>query len=354
MAKYYGGASTAKGPTTYMYDTSTGKNTNVGPATYRPQSQQSTLGASTQQSSGGGGGISRFDELAAIGGNRNPAQETEYQKLMQDQMMSQISEMYGPAIEATNQAERYANEGYNADVSNINSQVESQSARFREDEKDLLNRTQTEEDKFNNVLRSAYSEAVRAYNALNQQGNARFGRGSSAGQAVGELASQEFFRQQGKINERQAEGAQSFATERLNIAKFVKNKLADLDLYKNQAMTELKKNLNDQLLAIQMRRGEIEANKTRDRLAVLQNAIAQTQAIQQADKQFRRDIALSAVSKMQEVAGRAFTPQEIVATMQEFEGALTGVNVGAAPTSQSQTGINRRPGSVYDEFAGLV
>lgn len=51
----------------------------------------------------------------------------------------------------------------------------------------------------NKNMESAYSQAVRAYNALQQQGNARFGRGNSAGQAVNDLANQEFYRQQGEL-----------------------------------------------------------------------------------------------------------------------------------------------------------
>lgn len=269
---------------------------------------------------------------------------------------SDISEMYAPALRLADEAEGTAQSEYGVDVKNISDQITQQQQRANEDQNQLLADTDTEETNFNKVLRSAFEDAVRAYNSLAQQGNARFGRGSSAGQAVGELAQQEFFRQQGKVTDRQTEGNLQFAGERGKIRQFVKRKLEDLDTYKTTALNDLKKNLNDRLAEIRGRKADIEANKTRDRLAVLQDAISQTRAIQSADRQFRQNLGLAAVSKMQEISGRAFSPAEIKATLAEFMSDLPDVAPGSTPQAggavKKTTGINDELSSLVNPFQG--
>lgn len=265
----------------------------------------------------------------------------------------EISDMYAPAIQNTYDTENYLNDSYKTDQTNLEGQFANTATKYNQEGADLNASTDTEEQKFNKVLESAYADAVRSYNALQQQGRARFGRGNSAGQAIGELAQQEYFRQQGQVQQRGVEGSQQFAQERNKIKMYVSQKLTDLDLYKQQALADLKKNLQENLLAVQARRGDIEANKTRDRLAILESARNQVFAIKQADTQFRQNLALSAVSKMQEVSGRAFTPTEIAATLAEFQSALSGANVGAA-APQSSGAVTGRKTSYDDPFGQII
>lgn len=264
---------------------------------------------------------------------------------------SEISEMYAPAIQNTYDTENYLNDAYKTDESNMNLEFANTEQKYGNEQNQLLSNTDTEEQKFNKVLESAYADAVRTYNALQQQGRARFGRGNSAGQAIGELAQQEYFRQQGQVQQKGVEGSQQFAQERGRIKMYISEKLTELDLFKKKAMADLQKNLRENLLAVQARRGDIEANKTRDRLAILESARNQVFAIKQADTQFRQNLALSAVSKMQEISGRAFTPQEIAATMAEFQSALSGANVGAAAVGGGSA-VRGRSGN-YDPYAEL-
>ncbi len=225
-------------------------------------------------------------------------------------MSSQISDAYQPALNALGEYQNAVQSGYQGDVSNIGQQYANTQQATTQQGQQLETSTNTEQDAFNKMLSSAYDDAVRAYNALKQQGINRFGGASSAGQAVGELAQQEFARQQGKTAQQGLQGTQQFAAERTKIKNYISQKMNDLDSWKNTALNDLKKNLNDSLANIAMRRGDIEANKTKDKLAALQSAVQQSQQIASTDRQFRQQLALAAVNQLQTVSGRVFTPQE--------------------------------------------
>jgi len=262
----------------------------------------------------------------------------------------QINEMYDPAMRLANEAEGTARSEYDMDIANLIARANSERGKYLGEGENLLSDTQSEQDKFNATLQGALSQALRSYNALQQQKSARFGGGSSAGQAVGELAQQEYFRQQGAVGQKGVEGTQEFAKERGRIKQFISQKVGDLDMWKQEALTEAKKNLNATLQAIASRKGDIEANKTRDKLAALQNAMAQTQAIQQQDKAFRQNLALAAVNQMQTISGRAFTPAEIKAYIQEFTSELPGSTTG---TTSPVAMVNTTPKSYEDELDQL-
>jgi hypothetical protein len=185
----------------------------------------------------------------------------------------------------------------------------------------------------------------------------RFGGTSSAGQAVGELAQQEFFRQQGQTQQSGVQGAKDFGLEYTKIKNYVQQKKDDLEQYKNQALSTLRQNLADKLSEIRMRKADVEANKTRDRLSLLQSTIEQARQVASADKQFRQSLGLAAVSKLQEISGRQFSPQEWSSYINSF---VNEMNTGTLPSQIGSTVAStagataKKTGSKYDEFGNLV
>lgn len=265
-------------------------------------------------------------------------------------MASQISEAYQPALNALGEYQNAVQSGYEGDVSNVGQQYANTQQATTAQGQQLETSTNQEQDAFNKMLSSAYDDAVRAYNALKQQGINRFGGASSAGQAVGELAQQEFARQQGKTAQQGLQGTQQFATERTKIKNYISQKMNDLDTWKNTALNDLKKNLNDSLANIAMRRGDIEANKTKDKLAALQSAVQQSQQIASTDRQFRQQLALAAVNQLQTVSGRVFTPQEWGQYFNEVMATLApGLPSVIGQTTVSPTAANAT--SAYAQLA---
>lgn len=310
----------------------------------------SPLGANTRIPTNNIGGSSGGSSGGNITGGGDQGSFDPYAE-QNRQLDEQVSSLYNSGFGILDEQKRQIEAGYPEEESNLVSSIENDRNKYLTEEKNLLSDTDSEEEKYNNTIRTALNQAISAFNALNQQRKARFGLGSSAGQAVGELAQQEYFKQQGNIQQKQAEGNLEFAKERGKIKQYVSTKLTDLDQYKKEALLSLKQNFQDRLNEIASRRGELEANRARDRISLLQETVNNARMIAQQDKEFRRQLGLAAVSKMQEISGRAFTPKEIKAVLAEFGAALPGVsNVGT-----SQGGIpSRNPNAaVEDEFGTL-
>lgn len=145
-----------------------------------------------------------------------------------------------------------------------------------------LGQNQTDLD---NSKRSALAEAIRAYNALAQQRISRFGGGSSAGEAVGELANQEYFRQQGQTEQAFMREANKLKMQMSEIAMKQKQYEDYLELDKQNQLTELKKELNNTLSKIQMERNATEQAKSQMRINVIQDSMNRARQINDATRE---------------------------------------------------------------------
>ena len=264
----------------------------------------------------------------------------------------EISEGYAPALSALDQAISAAQGGATSQEESVGRNYASGIEKTAAESAQLTGDTTEQQTAFNKIIRSAYEEAVRAFNALNQQRVARFGGGSSAGGAVGELAQQEFFRQQGNVTEQQTTGNLQFAKEFANIGRYIGQKKTDLENWKLDAVGQIKQNLTDTLVAIAQNRGQIESNKTRDKLAALQTARENVQRVSDADTAFRQNLALTSIGQAQEIAGRAFTPAEINAQLTAWGIPLRGISRGGGQGTTAPTGLPG--GQQQDEFGNLI
>ncbi len=264
-----------------------------------------------------------------------------------------IDSAYAPTLSALQDAINFANQSATGQEKNVVDQYGNSVTNADTEQKQLLTEQGASQDKFNQVISSALNEAFRAYNALNQQRTARYGRGGSAGMATGELAQQEFLRQQGQIGQKGVEGNQQFELQKGNIMTFVAQKKKELELWKNDAVVKIKDTLGQTLNQINSQKGTIEANKTIAKMNALQGVRDQLVSIQNADRQFQQQLGVAAISKMQELAGRVFTPKEINAYMSEFTSSLPG-NMGAGTTQQAGQQVWRKnPQTGKDELVDL-
>lgn len=263
-----------------------------------------------------------------------------------------ISELYDPALQLANQQEQTVRGGFEGDKTNLLNRIAQSLGEYQTQGDELLGSTDKEQTTFNSVIENALNQAVRAYQALQQRGNVFYGGASGTGAAMGELAQREFARQQGNINTKMAEGTQQFAEERTKIRSYIDSKRKDLDLFKNEALTTLEQNLKVQLDQIQARRYDIEANRTRDKMAALQSTMAQTQAIADQDKQFRQNLAMAGLQQLQSISSRPFTPAEIKAYMSEFASDFN-VTPGQETSDTVANMMKSKPRSYQDEFSTL-
>lgn len=323
----------------------------IGPT--QPTNQQQ------QQSPGGGtGGEPDFQA-----GNRTYSSMDDYNAAMSeanrygfanpDQMQAYIDQVYGSAYGTLNQARNDLNTGFNEDVSLLGQNVQRQKDQAAQEEQNYMQDYGTKQNAFNKNIESGLEQAVRAFNALQQKARARFGLGTGAGQAFGELANQEFLRQQGNLLDQKATGALEFQKEMDRAKQFVAQKVSDLDFYRLQAENELKKNLRAGLLAIDQQRGTLDSSKAMDKLNIIRDAQSQLMQLSQADKQYRRELAMGTLNNLQSVAGRAFTPKEIQAVLSDFGAGFSSLAYGQqAPQYDGM--INTLSGNKDDELKSLM
>lgn len=273
--------------------------------------------------------------------------------LPQQDLSSQISDAYQPAIDALQTAIDAANTGAGTQTDSVNANFNTGIDRANQEKASLTGDATLKQQDFNTQLKSAYENALRLFNALKQQGIARFGGTSSAGEFTSDLARQEMMKQQRDIGQQQTTGDLAFSKEFAQIGQYVGNKITDLTNWKNDAIGQIKQNLTDTLSAIAQRRGDIESNKTKDKIAALQTAQQNVQLLQNADKTFRQNLAIASISQAQQISGTAFTPAQINAQLSSWGISMNG-NTAAAPTSSVYASTVGRPRGRTNEYGQLV
>lgn len=223
---------------------------------------------------------------------------------------------------------------------------------------DLEKALALQERQLNQGAQSGYSDALRAYNALKQQGMTRYGGGSSTGGAIGELIGQQFMRTTGQARQQTENAKQQLGLELGKVKTYIGGKKTELDTWKREATRQINDNLSSKLDEINLKRGELESNKMVAKQDALRQAIADTKAIQAKDNEFKQGLAQWTIDQMQKTSGRAFTPEEVASVYNEVIGqTYSGLTGG--PQANAQSGFqfnNRKPQTEEDQLraAGLI
>lgn len=302
---------------------------------------------STTGGGGGGGATSREEQLR--GTDRNPDQEREYQELLRlrreagerTSAEEEINRSFGPQIQYLDEAKREFERLYGEEEKGIEERFAEETGRIptaRAREEQALG---LQEQSIGRQVRSALDQAIRSYNALRQQRGARFGAGSSAGEAVGELAAREFARASGQIGERGVEATQQINLQKQRIGDFFTQKEKDLQLQKGEALKEANRLLQQGLLQISQNRSMTESAKAQLRLSLIQDALNQRKQLDALHDQFRGQLVALSAQKFAEISGRPFTRQEIDSFVSQ---ALGGI---PAATTLRPTGASALIGSPF-------
>jgi hypothetical protein len=276
----------------------------------------------TGGSSGGGGSEPRWEDL--------------------------ISDAYSPALSALGGIEQNLQAGQTEGLAGVDKTYSEGGETIGREQGELESSLTEQGRRLAQSVRSAYSDALRSYNNLIQQGMARFGAGSSAGPAVQELVNQEFMRSRSRLGETAMQGEQQMAQEWTKLGNYVSQKKTELDQWKRNAVQQINDNFRNAMGEIAMRRGEIEANKTNARIAALQNAVAMARQVESEERQIRMNLAQFAVETMQNLSQRAFTPQEIASVVgQVMQAEIPGM-VNRASAS---AGTTTSPYAYYNPYS---
>ncbi len=215
------------------------------------------------------------------------------------QINAEIDRAANALNDVLNKQEEYLKgEDYNSGVEDINRNIQQATDNLAARKRESDIQSASDEDLLGKSYSTAQGDAVRSYNALQQRARALFGRGSSAGQAGTEIAQEAYYKQQGGIGEAFINQEGMIRARAAQVAREYDDNLKELDNQKTSFMAALKKNLSDKLMEIASQRGQIEANKSAQRLAVLQAAQNQVAQLKAYDTQMKANIQQAIAEKM--------------------------------------------------------
>ncbi len=181
-----------------------------------------------------------------------------------------ISAIYNPLFEELNQQEAAIPGQQKTQEELVNQQL-SDAQKAIAGQRALTGEGYTAaEGTVNRQLESGLSEAIRAYNALRQQGISRFGGASSAGAAIGELAQQEFARQQGALQMTTQEQIADLVRQKNQANLFYDQETNAMQRDANAQLAKIRSDFSDKLAAVRANRALAESEKTQLRLNMLQ------------------------------------------------------------------------------------
>ncbi len=224
---------------------------------------------------------------------------------------SLISSAYGPALQALQDIEGKLYSSRDENIGNINTTAQQSGESISREQNSLQSSLDQQSADLEKSGRSAFAEAMRNVNNLFQTLAARYGQGASTGGAASEIIGQQYLRNNGQMQQQLEQGRQQIGQQVTQMKNYIADKMDQLDQWKRTTIASINDQFNQNMAQIAMRRGDIEANKTQDRVAALQNALSQAQNVQNQEMQFKQGLAQFAVENMTKFTNKAFTPQEI-------------------------------------------
>lgn len=293
----------------------------------------------------------------------NIAQKAEAKRLEAErkQQESELNDIYGGIMDYIGQ-QRKALQSNKAQLMQLATSPYEQAipAIEAETEKAVAGLGQTA-SKVGREKESALDQARRMYGELSTRNLQMFGGGgaSSTGQAASELLSQEQMRNTGDIQQQAQDQLQNIEMQITNINREKDVKLRELDMQKNQAITQAELNFRDQLAQIDQMEFETKQNKKVEKINLLRQYRQDLSDTNRYFRELQNQVVSTASAYETQVSQGA---QDYMNMLNERSNVQTGINqplynqeVIGYPTSTSQsmlpTGRRMAGGrSIYEDI----
>lgn len=215
-------------------------------------------------------------------------------------VLDQINQLYqGQSNYLNNLASNILPQSRDLNLASAQDYFNTQSGLLPGQQSQLLAPIGQNEQSFQGSQESAAASAQRAYQGLQQQAQAGYGAGSSAGGALGDLAAQQFALNQGQLQQQQGAGQLEFANEKSQVGQFIAQKGADLSNWLNEAKLQINQNFQAQISAVNQQQALTEDAKAQAKLGILQSTVEQNRAIELANQQFQNQLQLFQATQTQ-------------------------------------------------------
>lgn len=233
----------------------------------------------------------------------------------------QIDELYSPYMSALEQAAVGAESSKGAQLGGIEDQYGTNQAAIGQEEGQIKSEYDLQNQNLNESERGAYAQSLRAFNNLLQQAQALYGQGASTGGAISDLVRQEFMRTIGQQKNTLQQGQNQIGQEMMKLKSYVGQKKDQLDLWKRQAVTQINQNFSEKLQEINLRKADVEANKTRDKIAAVRDTVDRIRQIEDQDKAFQQQLNMFAMEQQSRTNNRGYMTADVAGQIQPAFGS---------------------------------
>ncbi len=178
-----------------------------------------------------------------------------------------IDSIYNPIMEGFRNQENTLNTQARDQESLVNQSFDLQNQTLQQQEVDAQKEFEKKNQLASENKASAYEEAIRSYNSLKQQRMSQFGSGSG-GDALGEIANSEFFRQQGSVNKQFASILDNLLVAKTQTEQTFRLKKNEFDLNRNQQLLQVRQAYQQALDQLSTQRFQVESQKAQARLDI--------------------------------------------------------------------------------------
>lgn len=300
---------------------------------------KSTSGGTSSGSTGGGD--SRLQQLEKT--NRNPVEEDEYQRLLnelrnqasQGPSEEELNALYNPAMEYLNQAESTLRGQLPTTLDLLGQQAQTSQGLLKNQLTSAQSQLGEQQTQATQRKEDAISAARRLFSELQMANQQRFGGASSAGLAASELQGRELMRNRSTIGQDYNTAARQIEASKLDVENQYQSGLQQIEDRKQQAINEVNADFQSKLLEINSQRASTQQAKAAARLELLQQARDRVFQINLQDFNFKQQLAAQ--------------KQAADAQISQYSSALQN-QVGTAQSATSGF-LNKQPGSASTEYA---
>jgi hypothetical protein len=308
-------------------------------------------------STGGGGGDSRLQELQKI--DRNPAQETEYQNLLnqlnggQSDVNALIDEGFNASMGYLSQAEQALQGQYPGVVNDLNAQSAAEVDRLNAGRQTSINQLDATGRQAQTRGESVMDAARRLYQELSTGANQRFGRTSGAGEFAKALFGRDLANNLNTTGNQVNETMTNIGTKRQEVETAFTLAENEAKVRLNSSLNEAKNEFDNKILEINRNRAELAQNKAQLRLQALQDLRNKIFQINLQNMQFQQTL-----QGMREQAK---------VNLELYEKSRSGAEQGGAsalerlysstntnPTNTTQVGQTQASGTAQAPLVGQV
>lgn len=196
-------------------------------------------------------------------------------------MSGLIDSIYGPAYQALNERADFLQ---NVALPNLNSEVETGASQALGDlavqYSNLRNEATRQQDTLGHQNQTSLDTLLRNYNALQQQGQSRYGGGSSTGRAVSDLTGQEYLRNRNQLDVAYTGEVGKIAERFVQIDMTEQQAKQKIEQDKRLAIQKNNQNLQQELLQINTARYQLDSDRASKQYEAIQKSVDNAKRIQ--------------------------------------------------------------------------